>query len=290
MNHSLFFLIIPLTLFACGGDNNTATQPAQTNSTKTIYPAQNTDTFSAGINWELVWSDEFDKPELDLSKWTSQVILKPFNEEWQDYNGDPENAYIDNGHLVIKAIHHGNEHKPRNYTSARLNTAKKDSWKYGKFAARIQLPYGPGVWPAFWMLGDNIDENGGDTPWPESGEIDIFELYGSKDDAVIEANIHYDVDGHKQMGARHFKLTQGKFADNFHVFELEWNSTSMTWRVDGETFHTTAIDEKNMNEFHQKFFILLNLAVGGANSGSPDETTSFPALMYVDWVRIYQQK
>ncbi|NNJ72216.1 MAG: glycoside hydrolase family 16 protein [Enterobacterales bacterium] len=256
---------------------------------KVTYPASNPDNYSPGVGWNLVWSDEFDKPDLDTDKWTSQIVEKPFNKEWQDYNGDPENSVIEDGRLVIKAFHTAQKHAPRNYTSARLNTAGKGAWKYGKFVARMQLPYGPGVWPAFWLLGNNIDENGGDTPWPESGEIDIMELYGSKDDGTIEVNIHYDDDGHKSMGAKPYKLDKGIFADNFHAFELEWNPKEMIWRLDGKEIHRTSIDKPEMREFHQPFFILLNLAIGGEWSGKPDVTTPFPALMYVDWVRVYQQ-
>ena len=255
-----------------------------------FYPAQNPDNYSPGEGWILVWSDEFAAPELDNDKWNNQVMDKPFNDEWQDYHGNPENVLIDNGYLVIKAIHHGTEHAPRNYSSARLNTAQKGAWQYGKFVARIQLPHGPGVWPAFWMLGENIDENGGDVPWPASGEIDIMELYGSRDDSMIEVNMHYDDAGHKSMGAAPYRLDREIFAEKFHCFELEWNARELIWRVDGNEVKRTAIDKPEMGEFHQPFFILLNLAIGGAWSGKPDATTPFPALMYVDWVRVYQRE
>jgi beta-glucanase (GH16 family) len=177
------------------------------------------------------------------------------------------------------------------YTSARLNTANKRTWRYGRIAARIQLPHGRGVWPAFWMLGANIDENGGDTPWPQSGEIDILELYGSRDDGVVEANIHYaDESGrHDSMGAVAYELPEGKFADRFHVFELEWDEESITWFVDGEQFATTSIASDEFAEFRKEFFILLNIAVGGRAAGRPRDTTVFPLQMYVDWVRVYRR-
>ena len=254
-----------------------------------IYPAQNLDQYSPGKDWVLVWSDEFQGSELDHEKWTNQVLLKPFNEEWQDYKGNLENAYIENGYLVIKAIHQGNKHVPRKYTSARLNTAQKGVWQYGKFVARIQLPSGPGVWPAFWLLGQNINENGGDVPWPASGEIDIMELYGSKDDGIIEVNMHYDDGGHQSMGAVQYQLDKEIFAEKFHTFELEWNAQELIWRVDDHEVKRTSIDRPEMSAFHQPFFILLNLAIGGAWAGEPDTTTPFPALMYIDWIRVYQQ-
>ena len=177
------------------------------------------------------------------------------------------------------------------YTSARLHTANKQSWTYGKIAARIQLPHGEGMWPAFWMLGANIDENGGDTPWPQSGEIDIMEFYGSKHDGRVEANIHYadERDEHGNMGARRYTLPEGRFADAFHVFEIEWDADHIEWFVDGESYASADISDEHFSEFRKPFFILLNIAVGGKDSGRPDETTPFPGYMYVDWVRVYQR-
>ena len=141
------------------------------------------------------------------------------------------------------------------------------------------------------MLGSNIDENGGDTPWPQSGEIDIIEMYGSKDDGAVEANMHYagGSGAHANMGAVTFKLDRGKFADSFHVFELEWDEESLQWFVDGQRFAATSIGGAEFSEFHEKFFILLNVAVGGRHAGRPDESTTFPQTMYVDWVRVYQR-
>ncbi|NCF23591.1 MAG: family 16 glycosylhydrolase [Gammaproteobacteria bacterium] len=257
------------------------------------YPAANLeeDTYQPGPNWQLVWSDEFEGETLDPAKWKRQVVeAGRFNREWQRYTDSRSNAYIDNGCLVIKAIHESDTHGPDQYTSARLHTLPENGWTYGKIAARIQLPYGHGIWPAFWMLGANIDENGGDTPWPQSGEIDILEMYGSRDNAVVEANIHYaGTSGrHASMGAVGTRLEQGKFADNFHVFEIEWDADRFQWFVDGRQFASTPIAGDEFSEFHKPFFILLNIAVGGRSAGPADDTTRFPQTMYVDWVRVYQ--
>ncbi|MEM8681536.1 MAG: glycoside hydrolase family 16 protein, partial [Planctomycetota bacterium] len=254
------------------------------------YPARNKDTYKVSDDWKLVWADEFDGDELNLQNWTRQVLPNPYNEEWQQYFDDERNSYVEDGYLVIKAIHTGDHHGDDQYTSGRLHTGNKHAWKYGKIAARIQLPHGKGLWPAFWTLGADIDEIGGGTRWPKCGEIDILELYGSRDDAVVEANIHYDDGGHKMMGAEPYKLDQGIFADNFHVFEIEWDQKQITWLVDGKPYHTTDITTPSRGEFHGEQYILLNLAVGGKWAGSPDETTPFPALMYVDWVRVYERK
>ncbi|MEM9079377.1 MAG: glycoside hydrolase family 16 protein [Verrucomicrobiota bacterium] len=255
-----------------------------------IYPAKNPDTYQPGSNWSLVWSDEFQGQTLNPDNWTRQILPKPYNDEWQQYFDHEENAYLEDGYLVLKAIHHSNTHSPQQYTSARLHTGGKQSWQYGKIAARIQLPHGQGIWPAFWMLGANCDEIGGSTRWPECGEIDIFELYGSRDDGAIEVNFHYEDNGHQTMGAQNYKLPRGMFAEHFHIFELEWNHQHLIWRLDGKTIHTANITADTMQELHQPYYLLLNIAVGGEWAGRPDNTTSFPALMYVDWVRVYQQE
>ncbi len=257
------------------------------------HSSPETKSYAAGPAWKLVWSDEFNAQTLDENTWNRQVVKAGrFNEEWQRYTHRPENAYIEDSCLVIKAIHESGTHGEDQYTSARLNTAGKQTWKYGKIAARIKLPYGRGIWPAFWMLGANIDENGGDTPWPQCGEIDILELYGTRNDALIEANLHYaDRSGsHAQMGAKAYHLDQGTFADDFHIFELAWDAQAITWLVDGKEFASLDISGEEFSEFHREFFILLNIAVGGTFAGRPDASTPFPQYMYVDWIRVYEKK
>lgn len=271
-----------------GKENNGMHEKKMTES----EPHTNDNDYDPGADWTLAWADEFDSDTINEDNWSFQIEeAGRFNEEWQRYTNSDQNAYIENNNLVIKAIHESDTHGLDQYTSARLHTANKQSWKYGKIAARIKLPHGKGIWPAFWMLGANIDENGGDTPWPQSGEIDILELYGTKDDAVIEANLHYaDASGkHAMMGAVSYELEQGIFADAFHIFELEWDANRIAWLVDGEQFASTSITDEDRAEFHNEFFILLNLAVGGTYAGRPDTTTSFPQYMYIDWVRVYKK-
>ena len=254
-------------------------------------PRKKGTSYHPGENWKLVWSDEFEGDAIDFSNWSYQEEEPGrFNEEWQRYTNSPTNAYVENSCLVIKAIHEGTKHGLGQYTSARLNTAGKQSFRYGKIAIRIKLPYSEGIWPAFWMLGVDIDENGGSTPWPECGEIDILELYGFKDDGAVEANIHYanEEGEHESMGAETFTLQEGKFADDFHVFELIWEAKQFTWLVDGKTYASCPISEQRYAVFHQDFFFLLNIAVGGSFSGRPDKTSIFPQYMYVDWIRVYE--
>ena len=287
MTRLTLLLPVGILLAACApGASPPEEAPAQ-------YPAANLadDSYDPGPGWTLAWSDEFDGETLNPGKWRRQVVeAGRFIGEWQRFTDSADNAYIDDGCLVIRAIHESDTHGPDQYTSARLHTIPDDGWKYGRIAARIQLPYGHGIWPAFWMLGANIEENGGDTPWPQSGEIDILEMYGSKDDGVIEANMHYagKTGKHANMGAVATRLPQGKFADNFHVFELEWDADSLQWFVDGKRFASTSISGGEFSEFHEKFFILLNIAVGGRSAGPVDDTTRFPQTMYVDWVRVYK--
>ncbi len=280
-------LLLAMVLSACDAD---VAKPGN-DAMEAPPPSADDDSYEPGPGWVLAWADEFDAGAIDEDNWNYQVLeAGRFNDEWQRYTNSSDNAYVENGHLVIKAIHESDDHGLDRYSSARLNTANKRVFKYGKIAARIKLPHGEGIWPAFWMLGANIDENGGDTPWPQSGEIDILELYGSKDDAVIEANIHYaDASGsHASMGAVALELEQGRFADAFHVFELEWDEERIAWSVDQQEFASVPISSDELSEFHKEFFLLLNIAVGGAHAGRPDATTEFPQYMYIDWIRVYQ--
>jgi beta-glucanase (GH16 family) len=283
--------VLSIALFSCvdkGKKNSTDNKQKVKNSTSNL----NKDTYVPGLEWKLDWSDEFEGDTIDENNWNFQVeAAGRFNDEWQRYTNSSNNAYIENKCLVIKAIHESDIHGMDQYTSARLHTANKQAWKYGKIAARIKLPQGTGIWPAFWMLGTNIDENGGDTPWPQTGEIDVFELYGSKDNAVIEANMHYaDASGsHAMMGAASYKLEQGIFSDAFHIFELEWDTNRVAWLVDGVQFASMPITADELSEFHKEFFILLNIAVGGTHAGRPDATSTFPQYMYIDWVRVYKK-
>ena len=288
---SAFVICLLLILGSCK-DNKREQTVDESKPTEKMIPTSNEENYQPGEAWKLAWADEFESDVINPDNWNFQVEKAgQFNGEWQRYTNSSENAYIENNQLVIKAIHESDEHGMDQYTSARLNTANKQTWKYGKIAARIKLPYGEGIWPAFWMLGANINENGGDTPWPQCGEIDILELYGSKDDGAIEVNLHYanKKDRHASMGAITYELEEGRFADAFHIFELEWDEKEVVWLVDGKQIANMPIDSEELSEFHNEFFLLFNIAVGGQWAGRPDDTTTFPQYMYVDWVRVYQK-
>ncbi|WP_397446632.1 family 16 glycosylhydrolase [Polaribacter sp. R77954] len=248
---------------------------------------------STDKKYQLIWEDNFNSKELDTTKWNRQVEpAGRFNKEWQRYTDSKKNSYIKNDQLVLEAIHEGKVHEENAYTSARLNTAGKLDFTYGKIIANIKLPSGKAIWPAFWMLGSNIDENGGDTLWPFTGEIDILELWGSDSASIVEANVHYaDASGkHTQMGAEGYHLKNGSFSEDFHEFEFEWTSEKMIWSVNGKSYHTLDITDKKYYAFHKDFFLLLNIAVGGEIAGYPDETTPLPQKMIVDFIRVYQKK
>jgi hypothetical protein len=234
--------------------------------------------------YSLVWSDEFNGDELS-SDWVYDIGTGNSgwgNNELQYYTN--QNHTVSNGILELKA-----KKEPFNaqqYTSTRIKTQGVKSWKYGRIDARVALPYGQGIWPAIWMLGDNISTVG----WPYCGEIDIMELVGGSGtkDRTVHGTVHWEEDGYASFG-QSYSLSTGKFADNFHVFSIVWNETSIRWLVDNVQYHQQNITSPGMTEFHQKFFLILNIAVGGNWPGSPNETTLFPQSMYVDYIRIFQQ-
>jgi beta-glucanase (GH16 family) len=236
-------------------------------------------------NWQMVWSDEFNDLILDESIWTREVGGNGWgNNELQYYTNRTVNSFLQNGKLVIKAIEEN--FGSRNYTSARLKTQDKKFFKYGKIEARIKLPFGKGIWPAFWMLGQSFPVVG----WPASGEIDIMELVGgSEGDNKVYGTAHWEENGqHAQYGGNYI-LSSGIFADDFHLFSITWDPQFLRWYVDDNLFYTFNITSFDKTEFHREFFIILNVAVGGNWPGPPDPSTVFPQRMEIDYVRVYQQ-
>lgn len=300
----MMILLALLSLVSCTGT------PESSRGTKSLvsYPAENPDEYNAGDDWTLVWSDEFDGDALDEDVWTRQVMLHPYNDEWQQYTGAEETAYVEEGYMIITADRKGKSYNMGDFTSARVisNPGGDDGTKgnegktflYGKIAARIQLPYGEGIWPAFWMLGDNISETGGDTPWPVAGEIDILEA-GSKYEpeygqGTVSGALHHDPSPGNKKKVNQF-IVAGKrtlpekelLAEKFHVYEIEWNEEEIIWRLDGKDFGRVSISEETRDEFHKEFYAIFNIAVGGHFTVQPGPQTYFPQHMYVDWIRHY---
>lgn len=235
--------------------------------------------------WELAWHDEFEAPSLDLSKWTAEIGGHGWgNEEAQYYTDRPDNAFVEDGRLVICALQES--YQGMNFTSARLITKNNFAQSYGRFEARLQLPAGQGIWPAFWLLGDNIDEVG----WPQCGEIDIMTNIGSE-----PGTVHNGLFAPGQAGVATVSQSvdlggNGRFAEAFHVFAVEWELQAIRWFVDDVLFHSlTPQDFPGTWVYDHPFFILLNVAVGGRWPGYPDTTTRFPQRMLVDYVRVYQR-
>jgi beta-glucanase (GH16 family) len=252
-------------------------------------PTDPTDTIPG---WDLVWIDDFSGPNIDLTKWEHEVNGEGGgNNELQYYTDRELNSLIDDGKLVIRALKetYTGPDGTREYTSARLRTKYKGDWKYGRFEIRAKLPIGQGLWPAIWMLPTDWVYGG----WAASGEIDIMELLG-QDPIRVYGTLHYggEYPDNKQWGDS-YTLTSGSFTSAFHVFALEWEENEFRWYVDDILYQTQNTWYSDgvpyPAPFNQRFHILLNVAVGGNWPGNPDNTTTFPQTMIVDYVRVYKK-
>jgi len=234
--------------------------------------------------WHLVWHDEFTGATFDPTRWhLEHRYTGGSNAELEIYTDRPENVHLADGQLIITARQEAWE--GFSYTSGRLSTQGLHSWLYGRFEARIQIPAGQGLWPAFWLLGDDIATCG----WPACGEIDIMENIGRTPDTVRGTVHGPGYCGDDGVWAD-FVLPPGRFADDFHVFALEWEPEQLRWYVDDQHYCTrTPQDVKGPWVFDHPFFLILNVAVGGYWPGYPDETTVFPQRMAVDYVRVFQR-
>jgi beta-glucanase (GH16 family) len=248
---------------------------------------------AAAPAWKLVWSDEFNGPSgsaVDASKWVSETGGGGWgNNELESYTARLDNAFQQDGNLVIKAQREkytGADGIARNYTSARLKTQGKFSQTYGRFEARIKIPRGQGIWPAFWMLGIDVDKPG----WPDCGEIDIMENIG-KEPTQVHGTIHGPgYSGANGIGSPYALPGGERFADGFHIFSVEWEPNAIRFLVDDHLYATRTPAELPKGAkwvYDHPFFLLLNVAVGGGWPGNPDETTVFPQTMLVDYVRVY---
>ncbi len=237
---------------------------------------------------QLIWSDEFNGDSLNTSFWNYEVGGNNPNSELEFYTSRPTNIKVDTGNLIITANKetYSSGGVTENYTSGRINTSHKFNFKYGKIEARMKLPYGQGIWPAFWMLGQNIDQ----VSWPNCGEMDIMEMVGGAGDNTVHTTLHWgpvDASGNHPSYGLAYALSSGKFADAYHIFTLEWTPQTVTSYVDGNKYYTISISPAGLAAFQNNFFIIFNLAVGGSWPGNPDATTVFPQHLFVDYVRVY---
>ncbi len=246
--------------------------------------------------WALVWSDEFDGANGSspaASKWTFDIGGGGWgNNELETYTNRTQNAFLKDGALVLQALketYTGPDNIPREYTSARLKTQGISAWTYGRVEARIKMTAGQGLWPAFWMLGSNITQVG----WPTCGEIDIMENIG-REPSIVHGTIHGpSYSGGAGIGSSYTLPGGQRFADDFHVFAVEWETNVIRSYVDSNLYATRTPAELPSGAnwvFDKPFFIILNVAVGGNWPGNPDASTVFPQTLVVDYVRVYQRK
>ena len=242
--------------------------------------------------WNLVWEDNFNGDYLNLQDWNYETHEPGWvNNELQEYTDDIRNIYVDNGNLVIKAIKEETEDGIK-YTSGKVTTQNKHDYKYGRFEARLKVSEGQGLWPAFWMMPTEEELYGS---WPRCGEIDIMEELGHEPNKAY-GTIHYGNPHQESQGS--YILNGETFADDYHVFAVEWEPSEMRFYIDGNLYHTVNdwyTKQEGGDEitypapFDQPFYLQFNLAVGGNWPGNPDETTNFDNAEYkIDYVRVYQ--
>jgi len=232
--------------------------------------------------YQLVWQDEFATDgALDESKWAFDLGAGGWgNNELQTYTSDAKNVVIADGYLKITAINNGGS-----YSSARIKTQGKFDQAYGRFEACIKLPWGPGIWPAFWMLGSDIET----VPWPRCGEIDIMEYRGQQP-GIIHGSVHGPGYSGGAAITKSYGYENDRFDVDFHVFAIEWGEDFIYYYVDDVLYQVIGPDDLTGEwVFDSPFFMILNIAVGGDYVGFPTSGTPFPQTMYVDYVRVFRE-
>ena len=256
-----------------------------------LFSCETDDTQTVATFTNLVLEDKFNTdgaPNPNL--WTAEIGTGPNGDGWgnqelQYYTDRSENLRVENGFLLITADREDFEGSP--YTSARIITEGKFEQQFGRFEARIRIPFGSGVWPAFWLLGNDCDVN----IWPQCGEIDVMENFG-RNASEISGSVHGPGYNAGDAEGKEYELLEGRFDDDFHIFGIEWGPDYVNYYVDSDLYNQiTREDIEDLGGewvFDHPFYILLNLAVGGQPVGDPTNT-EFPKTMYVDYVRVYQQ-
>lgn len=242
-------------------------------------------------DYRLVWSDEFDVDgEPDKSKWSYETGGHGWgNNEKQFYTSKPENVYVKDSKLHLAA--YKEDFQNNHYTSGKISTYGKASWKYGYIEASAKVPEGIGSWPAVWMLSDAIHEG---TRWPECGEIDILEHVG-KDPGTIHASLHSALYNHSIQTEQHYYENMGNVSDRFHTYAIEWTENYVDFLFDGRSYvkYTKGEGGRDISDkawpFNKNFYLLLNLAVGGNFGGPAIDDASLPWVYKIDYVRVYQK-
>ncbi len=227
---------------------------------------------------QLVWADEFNDPDINMSNWTFELGGGGWgNNEWEVYTNSPLNANISDGKLNIIATK-----TYAGYNSARMITKGKQEFTYGRIDIRAKMPYGQGIWPALWMLGGNISQ----VSWPSCGEIDIMEYLGHEV-SKVHGTVHYNDGGHQYKGGSYSLPSGPGFNDKFHVFTILWQENSIEWYCDYQKYYEVTNANIKFDAFKLPQFFIFNVAVGGNWPGYPDATTVFPQTMQVDYIRVF---
>jgi len=235
---------------------------------------------------QLIWEDEFDGPAGQLpaaSRWTYDIGTGWGNNQLEYDTDRPENVSL-NGEGFLAITAREEEYQGQPYTSARILTQGLFATRYGRIEARMRMPTGQGLWPAFWMLGNNFPDDG----WPACGEIDIME-YRGQEPSIVHGSLHGPGYSAGNAITNHYVLPNARFDTEFHVFAVEWTQSAISWCVD-DTLYATARPEDTRGgqwAFNRPFVLILNLSVGVTFVGPPDEDTQFPQTLLVDWVRVY---
>ena len=240
--------------------------------------------------WKLVWNDEFDQDDVEPDRWRFEVNADGGgNNELQYYTSRRKNAFLEDERLVIEAHEetYSDAGRTREYTSARMTTRGKGDWLYGRIDVRAKMPIGQGLWPAIWMMPTDSKYGG----WAASGEIDIMEYLGHDANRVY-GTLHYGATAPQNTSSGDsYVLPSGDFNASFHTFSLEWSEGVMKWFVDDFLYATQTqwftAGQAFPAPFDKRFFLILNVAVGGNWPGSPNDTTVFPQRMEVEYVRVY---
>lgn len=270
------FIFMSISLSACSKDDGN--NPSDSTVNNNELPG-----------YTLVWSDEFDGSSIDQTKWEHEVNGNGGgNNELQYYTARNENSYVKDGNLHIAALReeYTAEDGTRYYTSARLRSANKGDWKYGRIDVKAIIPVGQGLWPAIWMLPTDWEYGG----WPTSGEIDIMEHVN--EEVYIHGSVHTESYNHKIGTQKTGKIAVQDASVNFHVYSVTWTEDKIDFMVDDQVYYTFLNDKQGNYKtwpFDKRFHLILNVAVGGSWPGNPTPDTVFPSEMIIDYVKVYEK-
>lgn len=279
---SIFLAVLAVSFFACGSDDGGETPGGGDNSI--AIPTTGFTSPDSYSGMTKIWEDNFDGSSLNTANWTHETGTGTNgwgNFELQYYRS--ENTTLQDGHLIISAKEES--FSGSDYTSSRIISKNKFDFRYGRVDIRAALPEGQGMWPALWMLGINIDQVG----WPACGEVDIMEkVGGAGKENEIHGTVHWQNSGQAANFGRATTLSTNT-TNQFHVYSIEWNSTTIRWMVDNVEYNVIDTTPAELDEFRRSFFFIMNVAVGGTWPGDPNASTTFPQHMIVDYIRVFQE-